>query len=165
MVKSLVVAASTNNAIGRNNQLLWHLPNDLKFFKNVTWAMPVLMGKRTFQALGYKPLNGRINLVLTTDKKYKTEGAVIIHRLKDADFFAREHDYKELMILGGANVYAQTINDANKIYITRVHHVFEDADAFFPAIDENKWKLASNQDYFKDDRHAYDYSFQLWQRK
>jgi dihydrofolate reductase len=165
MIKSLVVAASTNNAIGRNNQLLWHLPNDLKFFKNVTWAMPVLMGKRTFQALGYKPLNGRINLVLTTDKRYKKEGAVIIHKLKDADFFAREHDYKELMILGGANVYGQTINDADKIYITRVHHVFEDADAFFPAIDENKWKLAVNEDYFKDDRHAYDYSFQLWQRK
>ncbi|MBV9963364.1 MAG: dihydrofolate reductase, partial [Parafilimonas sp.] len=136
MIKSLVVAASTNNAIGKNNQLLWHLPNDLKFFKNVTWAMPVLMGRKTFEALGNKPLNGRINLVLTSDKNYKKEGVVVIQKLRDADFFATENDYKELMILGGANVYAQTIDDADKIYITRVHHVFEDPDAFFPVIDE-----------------------------
>lgn len=165
MIKSLVVAASTNNAIGKNNQLLWNLPNDLKFFKNITWAMPVLMGKRTFQALGYKPLNGRINLVLTSDKKYKKESVVVVNKINDAEFFAREHDYKELMIIGGACVYKQTIDDADKIYITRVHHVFEDVDAFFPAIDENKWKLISNEDHFKDDKHAYDYSFQLWQRK
>ena len=165
MIKSLVVAASTNNAIGKNNQLLWNLPNDLRFFKNVTWGMPVLMGRKTFEALDCKPLNGRINIVLTTKKKYEKDGIVVVHKIKDAEFFARENDYNELMILGGGNVYAQTIEDAGKIYITRVHHVFEDADAFFPVINESKWKLISNEDYFKDDKHAYDYSFQLWQRK
>ena len=100
-----------------------------------------------------------------TNKKYKKEGTVIVHKISDAEFFAKENDYKELMILGGANVYKQTIDDADKIYITRVHHVFEDADAFFPAIDESKWKMVSSEDHFKDDKHAYDYSFQLWQRK
>ena len=140
MIKSLVVAAATNNAIGKNNQLLWNLPNDLKFFKNVTWAMPVLMGRKTFDALDNKPLNGRINIVLTSDKKYKKDGIVVVHKIKDAEFFAKENDYKELMILGGANVYAQTIDDADKIYITRVHHSFEDADVFFPVINEDKWK-------------------------
>jgi dihydrofolate reductase len=165
MIKSLVVAASTNNAIGKNNQLLWHLPNDLKFFKNVTWGMPVLMGRRTYQALGNKPLNGRINIVLTRNKDFKPKGVVVVRNIKDSYFFAQEHDYKELMIIGGAKVYAETIDEADKIYITRVHHVFEDADAFFPPIDEQKWKLVSNQDFFKDDKHAYDYSFQLWQRK
>jgi dihydrofolate reductase len=165
MIKSLVVAASTNNAIGKNNQLLWHLPNDLKFFKNVTWGMPVLMGRKTFEALGNKPLNGRINIVLTSDRKYKQEGIIVVNKIKDAEFFAKENDYKELMILGGANVYAQIIDDADKIYITRVHHVFEDADAFFPEINEKNWKLISNEDYSKDDKHAYDYSFQLWQPK
>jgi dihydrofolate reductase len=69
------------------------------------------------------------------------------------------------MILGGGHVYAQTIDDADKIYMTRVHHVFEDADTFFPVIDEKKWKLVSNEDHFKDDKHAYDYSFQLWERR
>ena len=165
MILTLVVAASTNNAIGKNNQLLWHLPNDLKFFKNITWGMPVLMGRKTYESLGNKPLNGRVNIILTSQKDFKREGVVTVNKIKDAVFFAKENDYKELMILGGAKVYAQTIDNADKIYITRVHHIFENADAFFPAIDEHKWNLISNQDFFKDDKHAYDYSFQLWQRK
>jgi len=126
--------------------------------------MPVFMGRKTFEALG-KPLKWRLNIVLTSDKKYKKDGIVVVHKIKDAEFFASENDYKELMILGGGNVYAQTIDDADKIYITRIHHVFEDADTFFPSINENKWKLVSNADYYKDDKHAYGYSFQLWQHK
>jgi len=165
MIKSLVVAASTNNAIGKDNKLLWNLPSDLRFFKNVTWAMPVLMGRKSFDSLGNKPLNGRVNIVLTSSKFLKHEGIVVVNKIKNAEFFAKENDYKELMILGGGHVYAQTIDDADKIYMTRVHHVFEDADTFFPVIDEKKWKLVSNEDHFKDDKHAYDYSFQLWERK
>ena len=165
MIKSLVVAASTNNAIGKDNQLLWHLPNDLKFLKNKTWAMPVLMGRKSFESHGNKPLKGRLNIVLTSSKFFKKDGVVLVNNLKDAYFFAKENDYKELMILGGGHVYEQTINEADKIHITRVHHVFEDADAFFPEIDEKKWKLVFNEDHFKDEKHAYDYSFQLWERK
>jgi dihydrofolate reductase len=165
MIKSIVVAASTNNAIGKDNKLLWNLPNDLRFFKNITWAMPVLMGRKSFDSLGNRPLTGRINIVLTSGKFLKHEGIVVVNKIKNAEFFAKTNDYKELMILGGGNVYAQTIDDADKIYITRVHHVFEDADTFFPVIDEKKWKLVSNEDHFKDDKHAYDYSFQLWERK
>ena len=165
MIKSLVVAASTNNAIGKDNKLLWNLPNDLRFFKNVTWAMPVLMGRKSFDSLGNKPLKGRINIVLTSSKFLKHNGIVVVNKIKNAEFFAKENDYKELMILGGGHVYAQTIDDADKIYMTRVHHVFEDADTFFPVIDEKKWKLDSNEDHFKDDKHAYDYSFQLWERR
>jgi len=165
MIKSLVVAASTNNAIGKDNKLLWNLPSDLRFFKNVTWAMPVLMGRKSFDSLGNKPLNGRVNIVLTSSKFLKHEGIVVVNKIKNAEFFAKENDYKELMILGGGHVYAQTIDDADKIYMTRVHHVFEDADTFFPVIDEKKWKLVSNEDHFKDDKHAYDYSFQLWERR
>ena len=165
MIKSIVVAAYTNNAIGKDNQLLWHLPNDLKFLKNKTWAMPVLMGRKSFESLGNKPLKGRINIVLTSSKFFKKDGIVLVNSLKDAYFFARQNDYKEIMILGGGHVYEQTINESDKIYITRVHHVFEDADAFFPAIDEKKWKLVFNEDHFKDEKHAYDYSFQLWEKK
>jgi len=127
--------------------------------------MPVLMGRKSFESLGNKPLKGRVNIILTSSKFFKGEGVVVVNKIKNAEFFAKENDYKELMILGGGNVYAQTIDDADKIYITRVHHVFEDADTFFPVIDEKKWKLVSNEDYFKDDKHAYDYSFQLWERK
>ena len=127
--------------------------------------MPVLMGRKSFDSLGNKPLTGRINIVLTSSKFLKPKGIVVVNKIKDAEFFVKANDYKELMISGGGNVYAQTIDDADKIYITRVHHVFEDADAFFPLIDEDKWKLVSNEDHSKDDKHAYDYSFQLWERR
>jgi dihydrofolate reductase len=173
MVLSLVVAASTNNAIGKNNQLLWHLPNDMKFFKNVTWGMPVAMGRRTFQALNSEPLNGRVNIIITRQKnlpgiKRPSETGplcTIVRNVDDAIFVAGQHDYNELMIIGGGEIYKTVISKADKIYITRVHAVFEDADTFFPEIDQNKWKLISNQDFFKDPKHSYDYSFQLWERK
>ncbi len=165
MILTIVVAASTNNAIGRNNDLLWHLPNDLKWLKNVTWAMPIVMGRKTFESFGSKPLNGRLNIVITRQENFTAEGIVAVHSFDDAIFLAQEHDYKELMILGGSEIYKSTISKADKIILTRVHAVFEDADAFFPAIDEKEWKLVSNQDCSRDEKHAYDYSFQVWERK
>jgi dihydrofolate reductase len=165
MIISLVVAASTNNAIGKNNQLLWRLPNDMKFFKNITWAMPVAMGRKTFEALESKPLNGRLNVVITRQKKFKAAGIVTVDNIDDAIFLAEQNDYKELMVIGGGEIYKAFMPKASKIYITRVHAIFDDADAYFPPIDESKWKLIYNQDFFKDEKHAYDYSFQLWQRK
>ena len=95
MTISLVVAASENNAIGKNNQLLWHLPNDLKFFKNTTWGFPVIMGRKTFEDLG-KPLAGRQNIVITRQKNFKADGAVIVNNLDDALFVSKEADTKEV---------------------------------------------------------------------
>ena len=164
MIISLVVAASTNNAIGKQGQLLWNLPNDMKFFKNITWAMPVAMGRKTFEALNSKPLNGRLNVVITRQKNFTADNVVVVNNLTDAVFIAKEQDYKELMIIGGGEIYKEAMPIANKIYITRVHHIFEDADAFFPVIDETKFSLTSKQDFFKDDKHAYDYSFELWEK-
>lgn len=165
MIISLVVAASENNAIGKNNTLLWHLPNDLKFFKNITWAMPVAMGRKSFESIGSKPLNGRLNIVITRQKDFEAPGAVVVSSLKDAVFIAGEHDYNELMVLGGGEIYKDAITSADKIYITRVHAVFEDADTFFPEIDTRKWVLTSNQDFPVDEKHAYPYSFQVWERR
>ena len=162
---SLVVAAAENDAIGRDNGMLWHLPNDMKFFKNITWAMPVLMGRKTFEALGSKPLNGRANIVLTRKKNYKPEGAVVVNNIKDATFFAKQNDYKEIMVIGGGEIYKMLLPEAGKIYITRVHASFPEADAFFPSIDETKWKRTSNQDFDADDKHAYAYSFEVWEKK
>lgn len=162
---SFVVAASTNNAIGKNNQLLWHLPNDLAFFKNITWGMPVLMGRKTFESIQSNPLKGRRNLILTHDALFTTEGAYVVHSIDQGMQFAFENHYQELMILGGAKVYQQTIALAQKIYLTRVHAIFEDADAFIPEIKKNEWELVANEDFFKDEKHAYDYSFQVWERK
>lgn len=160
-----MVAASTNNAIGKHNKLLWHLPNDLAFFKNTTWGMIVLMGRKTFESIQSKPLKGRRNLILTHDKNFSAEGVKVIHTIEDGVQDAQDNDYREIMILGGATVYQQTIGLAQKIYLTRVHNIFEDADAFIPEIKEDEWQLVSNEDFYKDEKHAYDYSFQVWERK
>jgi dihydrofolate reductase len=159
---SLVVAAADNNIIGKDNQLLWHLPNDLKFFKNVTWGMPVIMGRKTFEALG-KPLAGRKNIVITRQKGWKAEGAVVVGSLDDALFLVKEMDVKEPMVIGGGEIYRLAFEKARRIYITRVDATPE-GDTSFPAIDPAKWKLVSQKNHEADEKHAYNYSFQVWER-
>jgi len=165
MVISLVVAASKNNAIGKSNTMLWHLPNDLKYFKNVTWGMPVLMGRKTFESFDSKPLQGRANLILTRNKMYKPNGAVVVNKLDNAYLFTSENDYKELMVIGGGEIYKMLMPKARKIYLTRVHQSFTDADAFFPSIDERKWQRTNQQNFMPDEKHQYAYSFEVWERK
>ena len=157
---SLVVAAAENNAIGKDNQLLWHLPNDLKFFKNTTWGMVVVMGRKTFEAVN-KPLPGRINIVITRQTNWTAEDVITATDLNDALKKAEETNCKEIFVIGGGEIYKQSMAIANKIYITRVHTTL-DGDTFFPAIDESKWALASNEDFETDAKHAYSYSFQVW---
>ncbi|HWB26853.1 MAG TPA: dihydrofolate reductase [Chitinophagaceae bacterium] len=165
MLVSLVVAASENNAIGKQNKLLWYLPNDLKFLKNLTWGMPVVMGRKTFESVDSKPLKGRVNIIITRQKDFEAPGIVVVNSLKDALFFTAENDYKELMVLGGAQIYEEAMPKADRIYLTRVHAFFEEADAFFPEIEEKKWKLVSNRDFPADEKHQYPYSFEVWERK
>jgi len=164
MILSLIVAASTNNAIGKDNQLLWHLPNDLKFFKNTTWAMPVAMGRKTFESLGGKPLNGRLNIIITRQKDWKHDGVVTVASLEDAVFLAQAHHYKELFIAGGGEIYKESLGNADRVYLTRVHAEI-DGDTFFPEINESKWQLVKNEDFIADEKHTFPYSFQLWERK
>ena len=159
----LVVAASSNNAIGKNNQLLWHLPNDLKFFKNTTWGMPVIMGRKTFESVN-KLLPGRFNIVITSQPDWKADGVIVAADLHDALQKAAETNCKEVFVIGGGEIYKWAIDIADKIYITRVHASF-DADTFFPVIDESKWQLTSNKDFEVDEKHKYAYSFQVWEKK
>ncbi|RYY63006.1 MAG: dihydrofolate reductase [Chitinophagaceae bacterium] len=162
MFLSMVVAAANNNVIGKDNQLVWNLPNDMKFFKNITWGMPVLMGRKTFEALG-KPLKGRKNFVLTRNRDWQADGVVTVGSLGDAELLVKEMDVKELMIIGGAEIYKMLLGDTNRIYITRVNAEPE-GDAFFPDIDPAVWKLTSRDDFPADAKHAYSYSFQVWER-
>ncbi len=163
---SLVVAAAENNAIGKENQMLWHLPNDLKYFKNITWGLPVLMGRKTFDSFGGgKPLRGRANIILTRKKNYHPDGTVVVNNLDDAFFFVKEADYNELMVIGGGEIYNLMMAKADRIYITRVHHSFTNADAFFPSIDEAKLVRKSKQDFPTDEKHKFAYSFEVWERK
>jgi dihydrofolate reductase len=158
-----VVAAAENNAIGKNNQLLWRLPNDTKFFKNTTWGMPVIMGRKTFESLG-KPLAGRTNIIITRQRDWQPDGAHVVHDIKEAMTVAAQTDAKEVYVIGGGEIYHQTLPMTERIYLTRVHAEFE-GDAFFPAIDEKDWDLLSRLDFSADDKHAYAYSFEVWQRR
>ena len=160
---SLLVAASANNAIGKDNQLLWNLPNDMKFFKDTTWGMPVVMGRKTYESMD-KPLTGRINVVITRQPGWNAEGTVVSGNLDDAIKKAAETNCKEIFIIGGGEIFKLAIEIADKIYMTRVHANF-DGDTFFPEIDENKWELVANQDFQADEKHKFAYSFQTWLKK
>ncbi len=164
MIISLIAAASANNVIGKNNQLPWHLPVDMKFFKNTTWGMPMVMGRKTFESNGYKPLPGRVNIVITRQKDFKANGAVIVSHWNDAMFVAKDSDCNEVFVVGGGEIFKEVINKADHIYMTRVHTII-DGDIFFPEIDKKKWKQVSNRDCFADEKHKYDYSFQLWKKQ
>ena len=163
MLFSLIVAASTNNAIGKNGQLLWHLPNDLKYFKNTTWGMPVIMGRKSFESVG-RPLPGRFNIVITRQAGWNAEQVETAADLNEAIQMAGKTNCRELFIIGGGEIYEQTIGMAQRIYMTRVHTELE-ADTFFPEIDESLWEMTHNLDFDADEKHAYSYSFQVWDRR
>jgi dihydrofolate reductase len=156
----LLVAAAENNAIGKNNQLLWSLPNDMKFFKNTTWGMAVIMGRKTYESVD-KPLPGRFNIVITRQADWKAAGVIVAADLNDALQKAAATNCNEIFVIGGGEIYKQAMQIADKIYMTRVHASF-DADTFFPVIDESKWQLIHNQDFAADEIHKYPYSFQTW---
>ena len=162
MTISLIVAATENNAIGKNNQLLWHLPNDLKFFKNTTWGMPVIMGRKTFEAVN-KPLPGRINIVITRQTGWSAENVLVAADLEDALKKAKATNCNEIFVIGGGEIYKQSMEIADKIYMTRVHATL-DGDTFFPAIDNTIWHNTSLQEFATDEKHQYAYSFQNWER-
>lgn len=157
-----VVAAADNNGIGKDGRLLWHLPNDLKFFKNTTWGMPVIMGRKTFESVG-KPLPGRINIVVTKQKNWSAEGVVVASSLEDAMEKARQTDCLEWFIIGGGEIYRQSMDRADRIYMTRVHASL-DASVFYPEIDLSKWKLIRFEDFDSDEKHAYPYTFETWEK-
>lgn len=164
MITNLVVAAAENNVIGKDNNLLWHLPNDMIFFKNITWGMPVIMGRKTFQSLG-KPLKGRTNIVITGNKTFAPgKSAVVAESIQSAISESGKTDAKECYVIGGGEIYRLSLPLAYRIYLTRVHTIIE-GDTFFPAIDEKEWEKVTSTTFGADSRHQYSYSFEIWQRK
>lgn len=157
---AIIAAVAQNNAIGLNNQLIWHLPADLQFFKKTTLNKTIIMGRKTFDSIG-KALPKRTNIVISSNGQLQAPGCVVVHTLQEA---IAKADAEEVFIVGGANIYAQSMQMADKLYITHVHHQFE-ADTFFPEIDTQIWKVSSREDHFKDDKHAYDFSFVIYERR
>ncbi len=159
---SLVVAAATNNGIGKDGKMPWHLPNDMKHFKNVTWGMPVIMGRKTFESLG-KVLPGRQNIVVSRQAGWNQPGTVVVKSIDDGLFVATETDAKEVMVIGGGEVYKALFDRAKRIYLTRVEAEPE-ADTFFPSLDPSWWYLASQKNHEADEKNPFNYSFQVWER-
>jgi dihydrofolate reductase len=151
---TIVVAIATNYAIGKDNQLLWHLPKDLKHFKDITAGGTVIMGRKTFDSVG-KPLPKRRNIVITR-KPVSIEGCEVVDSIDAALALCQTEE--EVFIVGGAEIYRQTMPLVNRIYLTIVHHNF-DADTFFPEIDYKDWKETAREDHEADEKHAYKYSF------
>ncbi len=159
---SIIVAIAENNAIGRKGDLLCHLPEDLKHFKSITSGHTVLMGERTFFSLPKHPLPHRRNIVLTDVQGKPFEGAEAVYSLDEA--VAAIHSDEEAFVIGGGMVYRQMMVHADKLYITHIHHRFEDADTFFPEIKASDWRLTSEEHHPADTSNPYPYTFSEYLR-
>ena len=154
---TIIAAIAENNALGKDNDLIWHLPADLKRFKKVTSGHYILMGRNTFESIG-KPLPNRTSVIITRNTNYFKDGCLIANSLEDA--LELSVDEEEVFIIGGAQIYKYSIenNLADKLDITIVHETFE-ADVFFPEIDTKVWKEVAREDFEADEKNKYDYSF------
>ena len=154
MIVTIVVAIAENYAIGKNNQLLWHMPADLKHFKNITTGHTVIMGRKTYDSVG-KPLPNRRNIIVTR-QDIKIEGCEVVKSIEDALALCANED--EVFIVGGAEIYKLTMSKTDRIYLTIIHHSF-DADTLFPEIDYTDWKETARQDHQPDEKNKFPYSF------
>lgn len=158
----LVVAAAENNVIGRDGGMPWHLPDDLRHFKRTTIGHPVIMGRRTWAELGGRPLLDRRNIVLTRDAAFEADGADIVHSIDDAIALAGSSGASEVMIIGGGEIYRQSIDRAQRIELTRVHAEVE-GDVTFPGLGDD-WSCLQRTHHEADERHAHPFTFETWER-
>lgn len=158
---SIIVAVSENNVIGKDNDLIWHLPRDLKHFKETTTGHYVIQGRKTYESCG-RPLPNRTNVVITRDNNYKAEGCIVVHSLEDAIKEAK--DDSEAFIIGGGKIYEQAMSLVDRIYITKVHHSFE-GDIFFPEINMEEWIEIDRRDFESDEKNKYPFTILTLDRK
>ena len=161
MIVSLVAAASDNNVIGKNNTLPWRMPADMKFFKNLTMGHTVVMGRKTYESMG-KPLQGRKNIVITRNNDFKAENCIVLGSFSEVLEYCKTED--EIFVIGGAQIYHQLIDKADKIYLTRIHGNF-DGDAHFPVIDIKEWDETYQSHFQADEKNPYPYSFLEFSRR
>ena len=180
MEKAIIVAIADNNAIGRDNALLWHISEDLKFFKRTTSGCPVIMGRKTFESIG-RPLPKRMNIVVSRGFE-APDGVIVVPSIEEAykaalqglpvkpamtdtviaapsSVIPDQIGNPRCFVIGGGQIYAQAMNDADRLVVTHVHTVIEDADTFFPAIDPSVWKVAERSELLHDEESGYDFEF------
>lgn len=162
MKKSIIVAISDNNVIGKDNALLWRLSADMRFFKEKTTGHHIIMGRKTFESLGNRLLPNRTSIVISRNADYQLpEGGILATSIENA--IAKVKNETEAFFIGGEQIYKSALPFVDTLYITRVHHTF-DGDAFFPEIDKSQWKLVSSEHHKADEKNEYDYTFETYQR-
>lgn len=159
---SIIVAAGENNVIGRDNKLPWRMPADTKYFKSTTKGNVVVMGRKTFESLG-KPLPDRVNIVISRRKGFNAEGIIVAESLKDALKKGGEYAGKDIFIIGGGEIYRQSLDLTDRIHLTRIHNKFE-GDTFFPELPGGKWRIVSKDDHQPDEKNSHAYSFIIYER-
>ena len=157
---SIIVAAADNNVIGHNNELIWHISEDLKYFKRVTSEHTVIMGRKTFESIG-KPLPNRTNIVISRNPDFKPDGCIVVSSLNEA--IQRTNPQEESFIIGGGSIYHEAIGLASKLYLTKVYHSYE-GDTFFPEIG-SEWKEVSREDFERGEKFEHPFSFIVYERK
>ncbi len=163
MQKNIIVAIADNNAIGKNNELLWHISDDLRFFKKQTLGWPVIMGRKTFESIG-RALPGRVNIVIS--RGFTTgEEVAVVGSLEDAFQLAESTNLEKCYVMGGGQIYAQALEFADRLVVTHVHTVIEDADTFFPQIDPSVWAVEQRSELFTDESSGYTFEFVEYQRR
>lgn len=159
---SAIAAMAENRVIGKDNKMPWHLPADLKHFKNITSGHPVLMGRKTFESIG-QPLPNRTNIILTRDSSYSAGDCLVVTEAETAISMASEIDQDEIFVIGGAEIYKHLLPQIQRLYLTIVHESFT-GDTFFPALKEEEWREVSAEHHRRDEKNAYDYSFIVMER-
>ncbi|MGZ3864561.1 MAG: dihydrofolate reductase [Bacteroidia bacterium] len=167
MTLSIIVAVSENKVIGRDNTLIWHMPADMKFFKEKTTGHAIITGRKNYESIPekFRPLPNRTNIVITRQHNYHAPGAVVVPSIEKAlEHASEKHKSDEVFIIGGGEIFKQTLGICNRVYLTRIHHNFE-GDVFFDNLNENEWKLISTEDHKADEKNAYDFTFETWEKK
>lgn len=163
MTISCIVAKANNNVIGHNNKMPWHISEDLKYFKKVTSGHTIILGRKNYESIG-RPLPNRTNIIVTRDKTFKCPSCVVVHSIEIALKYAFENGENEAFIIGGGQIYKQTIEYWDKLYITEIDEEFE-GDVFFPEVNYKEWKLISKQCLNKNKNNKYNFCFNVFERK
>ncbi len=165
MIISLIAAMGKNRVIGNKGKLPWHMPADMKYYKDKTKGKTIIMGRKTFESMGKMPLPNRANIIITHNEDFKAEGAVVVHSAEEALKEAEKiNPNQELMVIGGSEIYKEFLPRANRIYLTIIEGEFK-GDAFFPEYDITEWKEVSYEEHERDAKNPYDYRFVVLERK
>lgn len=166
MIISLIAALTKNHVIGKNNDLPWHLPDDMKYFMNTTKAHYVIMGRKNYESIPekFRPLPNRTNIVVSRQKDYPAPGCILVNSLEEGIALANQAGEQEVFIIGGAEIYAQGLKHCNKLYLTEIDTIL-DGDTYFPALEKNNWREISRIHHVSDSRHAYAFDFVVYEKK